>query len=243
MWSYLKSRRKSVLIVAMLCFLTGGLSYLGSVPVVSHHKAIITIESSKPIETQLFFDTGSGFNQNESVRKVVYQVNVPVTIQYDFSGYQIEDLRLDPSQSQARIKIHEMILQYHKKKPFVVPLDSIAAARDIKAIHHEGGILTLEVGETAKDPILLLKQIGPAPRSSKVRAIVQIIAKVLVVFGMVLFIIYCCSSQNIFKLMKHINITWLMNILYFFSCLLMFCIYAKGKWRDTISFMQSWMNW
>ena len=237
------SRNASSYLLLITLLLFGGASgYILGRAEEHHHQALITLESSKPIETQFFFDTGKGFNEKESNRKVIYQVNVPITIQCDFSGQQIEALRLDPSRSSARIKIHELILQYHKKRPFTVPLDSIVAARDIETMHHEGRVLILEVAENAKDPILLLRQIGPAPKSSKMRPIVSIIAKALFAFGIALFIIYCCSWQNIFKFIKNIKITWLMNILYFFSCLLMFYIYAKGKWRDTILFMQNWIN-
>lgn len=242
MWSFTKYHSKTFLLLVTLCLTGGLLGYFVTRAEEHHHQALITLESSQPIETQFFFDTGKGFNEKESNREVIYRVNVPITIQYDFSGQQIEALRLDPSRSPARIKIHELILQYHEQRPFTVPLDSIAAARDIEIMRHEGRVLILEVVENAKDPILLLRQIGPAPKSSKMRPIVSIIAKALFAFGMVLFIVYCCSSQNIFKFIKNINTTWLMNILYFFSCLLMFYVYAKGKWRDTILFMQNWIN-
>lgn len=141
-----------------------------------------------PAETQLFYNTGKEFNENESLKKVIYQTNTPVTLDFDISGRTLHGLRFDPSRSPAKIKIHEIIIQYHAEKPFSVPLDSLKAVKDIKSLHFDGKILTVDTEEAVEDPILLLTRIGPAPHTSKLRILVYILAGVIISLAIASFI-------------------------------------------------------
>lgn len=160
--------------------LTGGiLGYYISQTNYPFHQVIITIESSTPVETQLFYDTGKGFNENDSIWKVIYQKDMPVTLYFDISCRDLFGLRFDPSRSFAKIKIHEIILKYQGEKPFSVPLDSLKAVNDIKSIHFDGKALSVETTEAVQDPILHLGQIGPAPHAFKLRELMFILAGAL----------------------------------------------------------------
>lgn len=180
MWSYSGRLKISRLLVAAFCLTGGVLGYVLSLTDLPHHQVMITLESSLPAETQLFYDTGKGFNENESLRKVIYQANTPVTLDFDISGRNLYGLRFDPSRSSAKIKIHEIIIQYQGEKPFSVPLDSLKAAKDIKSLYFDGKMLTAETAEMVEDPILLLTQIGPGPHASKLRVLLFILTGAII---------------------------------------------------------------
>jgi hypothetical protein len=145
--------------------LTGGiLGYFISYANPPFHQVIITIESSIPLEAQLFYDIGKGFNENDSGRKVIYQTDTAVVLDFSLTGPNLYGLRFDPSRSPGKVIIHEIIIKYQKEKPFTVPLDSLTAANDIKSLHYNGKTMTVETTETAVDPILYLTRLGPAPR-------------------------------------------------------------------------------
>jgi hypothetical protein len=154
------------------------------------HQVLITLESSTPVETQLFYDTGKGFNENDSIRKVIYQANALVTLHFDFSGRNLYGLRFDPSGSAAKIKIHEIILKYQGERPFTVSLDYLTAAKDIKSLHYDGRTATVETAEAAQDPILYLSRIGPVPRLTLYKIIARILTGAAIALGIAFFIVW-----------------------------------------------------
>ena len=185
----------SAYLLSCVFVLTGGiLGYFISQANHPFHQVIITIESSIPLETQLFYDTGKGFNENDSIRKVIYQENVPITLHFDLSGPNLSGLRFDPSRSHATIKIHQIVLKYQGEKPFDVPLDSLTAAKDIQSLNYDGRTLTVETTEAAQDPILYLSRIGPAPRSTPFKIIAWIFSGAVIALGIAFFIVLVYRS-------------------------------------------------
>lgn len=155
-----------------------------------HHRVLITLESSRAIETQLFYDAGKGFNENDSIKKVIYQANELVTLDFDLSGPNLYGLRFDPSRSPAKIKIREIIIKYKDEKPFTVSLDSLTGAKDIKSLHFDGKTLTVETTETAEDPILYLSRIGPAPHAFKLRWLLFILTGAIISLVVAFFVVW-----------------------------------------------------
>lgn len=195
MRSYSGFHKKSGFLFAAF-FLTGGvLGYILSQADHRDHQVMITLESSKPAETQLFYDTGTGFNERESIKKVIYQANTLVTLHFDFSGRNLYGLRFDPSRSAAKIKIHEIILKYQDEKPFTVSLDSLTAVKDIKSLHYDGTTLTVETTEAAQDPILNLSRIGPAPRLTPYKIIARILTGAAIALVIAFFIVWVYRSS------------------------------------------------
>ena len=186
----MKFKTSSYLLFAIFCLAGGILGYFISQADHPFHQVIITIESSKPVETQLFYDTGKGFNENDSIRKVIYQANVPVILDFSLSGREFLGLRFDPSRSPAKINIHEIILKYQDEKPFAVPLDSLTAVKDIKSLHYDGTTLTVEMTEKAEDPILYLSRIGPAPRLTPFKIIAWISTGAVIALGIAFLIVW-----------------------------------------------------
>lgn len=175
--------------------LTGGiLGYLISQANHPFHQVIITIESSIPLETQLFYDIGKGFNENDSSRKVIYQTDTAVVLDFSLTGHNLYGLRFDPSRSPGKIKIHEIIIKYQKEKPFSVPLDSLTASNDIKSLHYNGKTITIETTDAAADPILYLTRLGPAPRLTPLIIIRRILTGAVIALGIAFFIVWIYRS-------------------------------------------------
>ena len=154
-------------------------------------QVLITLESSVPIETQIYYDTGKGFNEGESIKQAVYQANVPVTLDFDIPDRKLIGLRFDPGRSHARIKIFEILIQNNRKRMrFAVPLDSLTAARDIKSLQYDGKAVLVETTETAQDPILLLGRIGKAPEPSIARTTLFSLGGAFAALAVALFILW-----------------------------------------------------
>lgn len=195
MWSYLGLHKKSCFLFAAFCLTGGVLGYVLSQMDHPYHQVMITLESSIPAETQLFYNTGKGFNENDSIKKVIYRANALVTLNFDLSGWKLYGLRFDPSRSPAKIKIHEISIQYQGENPFSVPLDSLNAVKDINTLHFDGKMLTVETTEAAEDPILLLTRIGPAPHASKLRVLLFILAGAIISLVIAFFVLWVYRSS------------------------------------------------
>lgn len=188
--------RRSLILLAVCCIAGGALGYVLGGLGDSQHQAQITLESSTPVEAQFFYDTGRGFNENESIRQTVYRENAPATLNFEFDGKKITGLRFDPAGSPARLRVHGIVITYHREKPFSVPLDTLSAERDIQSLHYDGQTLNVETTETAQDPILHLSRIGPAPRPSIIKIFIHIAAGAAIALGLAFFIL--CVYRNSF---------------------------------------------
>ncbi|MGD1151734.1 MAG: hypothetical protein ABR911_02480 [Syntrophales bacterium] len=183
----MKTDGSSYLFLFILCLTGGILGFFVSQADPPYHRVTMKIESSKPVETQLFYDTGKGFNENDSIKQVVYQTNIPVILDFSFPGRNIRALRFDPSRAPAQMKIYDITIRYRGEQPFRVPLNSLLPSRDIVSLQNDGNSLTLETTVTAEDPILLLTRIGPAPHTSKLRILMYILAGVVIALGIAFF--------------------------------------------------------
>lgn len=186
----LSRKASSCLLMAIMLMVGGASGYILGQAEPYHHQARITLESSTPVEAQFFYDTGRGFNENESIRQTVYRENAPSTLNFEFDRKKITGLRFDPAGSPARIRIHGIVITYHREKPFAVPLDTLSAARDIQSLHYDGQTLNVETTGTAQDPILHLSRIGPAPMPSLFRTLSHIAAGAAIALGLALFILW-----------------------------------------------------
>lgn len=191
MSSFTKRPSGAFLLIAAFCLAGSLLGYFASQADRTNHQVLITLESSVPIETQLYYDSGRGFNEGDSIKQAVYQANLPVTLSFEIPGPKLKNLRFDPGRSHARVKILEILIQYHTKgSPFAVPLDSMTAARDIRSLQFDGKALTVETTEAAQDPILLPGRIGQAPEPSTIRVVLFILGGALAAFGMAFFVLW-----------------------------------------------------
>ena len=177
-------------------FIGGILGYWKSQYNLVSHQVFIKMESSIPSEVQLFYDVGKGFNERDSDKRIIYRADEAVVLDFELTGDTIRGLRFDPSRSQARIKIHEIILKYHDEPPFNVPLDSLKAARDVRRLHFDGDRLIVETTEPAEDPILYLTNIGPVPRTSIFNAVLNVSVGSLIALVVAFFTCWVYRSSR-----------------------------------------------
>lgn len=178
----------------IFCLAGGILGYFIGHMDSSNHQITMKIEVTEPVETQLFYDTGSGFNEKESVKQMIYQTDEPVILDFSFPGQSIRALRFDPSRTPTQMKIHEITIRYREMNPFNVPLDSLVTANDILFQEYDGKILTIKTSATGKDPIILLTQIGSAPHSSLFKNLIHIVVCAGVALGVAFFSV--CLYRN-----------------------------------------------
>ena len=184
------------LVYAILC-LTGGLAgYWVEKTSVPYHQMTMNILSSALVETQLFYDTGQGFNERESISQVVYSTDTPVALNFAFSGHTICGLRFDPGKNQVTMKIQDIVIHYHGKLPFRVPLDSLVPVRDIPFHQYDGRTLTIQTDSTAEDPMTLLRQIGPAPHSALMGSIAHTLAGATIALGIAFFFVWVYRNTS-----------------------------------------------
>lgn len=186
----MKADRLFYLFLFILCLTGGIIGYFASQTDPPYHRVTMRIESSKPVETQLFYDAGKGFNKNDSIKQVVYQTNIPVILDFSLPGRNIRALRFDPSRAPAQMKIYDITIRYRGEQPFRVPLNSLLPSRDIVSHQNDGNALTLETTVTAEDPILLLTRIGPAPHTSKLRILMYILAGAIIALVIAFFVVW-----------------------------------------------------
>ena len=196
MWLFTKYHSKTFLLLVTFCLTGSLLGYFASRADRPNYQVLITLESSVPIETQLYYDTGKGFNEGESLKQAIYQANVPVTLDFDIPDRKLNGLRFDPGRSHARIKIFEILIQNNRKRMrFAVPLDTLSAARDIKSLQYDGKAVLVETTETAQDPILLLGRIGKATEPSIARTTLFSLGGAFSALAVALFILWVYRSS------------------------------------------------
>lgn len=173
-------------------FTVGGVGgYFLSGPKNAQLQVLISLESSVPIETQLYYDSGRGFNEGDSIKQTVYQENLPVTLSFEIPGQTLKNLRFDPGRSHAKIKIFEILIQNNRKRMrFAVPLDSLTAARAIKSLQYDGKAVLVETTAAAQDPILLLGRIGKAPESSILKTMLFSLGGAFAALAVALFLLW-----------------------------------------------------
>lgn len=122
----------------------------------------VTVESDRPVETQLFYDTGRDFNEAESRRAAVYYRDQAVTLSFLFPGDKLRRLRFDPARSTAAMCIRHAVVTCDGRDPFVLPLETLIPQQGIRSLRQDGGRLCFEM--EGDDPVLHLDEIGVRSR-------------------------------------------------------------------------------
>ena len=123
----------------------------------------VTLETDRPVETQLFYDTGRDFNEEESRQAVVYYRGQAVTLSFLLPGDMLQRLRFDPARSSAVMCILHAVVACGRRDPFIIPFEKMIPQQGIRLLRQDGGRLCFET--EGDDPILLLDEIGVRPRS------------------------------------------------------------------------------
>lgn len=122
----------------------------------------VTVETDRPVETQLFYDTGRDFNEEESRQAVVYHRGQAVTLSFLLPGDKLRRLRFDPARSAAAMCIRYAAVTCDGRDPFIIPFEKMIPQQGIRLLRQDGGRLCFET--EGEDSILLLYEIGVRPR-------------------------------------------------------------------------------
>lgn len=119
----------------------------------------IDLRIDHPAYAQLFWNSGRGFNESDSVRQD-YEVHPYLqTLRFPLPSTPLKDLRFDPLDGEAQIDIREIrVVDMGNRTRAVVPLDSLRFHQDI--LSHQLRRDTMETLEVKtqpgrKDPIIL----------------------------------------------------------------------------------------
>ena len=126
---------------------------------------------SGPASSQLFWDTGAGFNEAQSLRQT-YEPHLGLQIlRFPLTAKPIRALRFDPSETEGKLLIRGIrIIDAGQNTRAVLPFDSLQAMREIASLKAGPTELVVETTPGSKDPIL---QFTPAA----VAAVNQAMAK------------------------------------------------------------------
>jgi len=119
----------------------------------------IDLRIDHPAYAQLFWDTGNGYSEADSVRKD-YEVHTYLqTLRLPLPSSPLKELRLDPLDGEAQLNLREIrVVDTGNRTRAVVPLDSLRFHQDI--LSHASRPDTMETLEVKtqpgrKDPIIL----------------------------------------------------------------------------------------
>lgn len=123
-------------------------------PAVPGLKLELDLISSGPSLAQLFWDTGNGLNEAESIRQDYEPHQGLQSLRFTLPAKPVKSLRFDPRDNQGRLEIRGIrIIDTGQCTSAVLPLDSLHAVRDIAKLETGTDVLTIEVTPEGKDPI------------------------------------------------------------------------------------------
>jgi hypothetical protein len=117
----------------------------------------IYMKSSVSTFAQIFYDTGNGWNENESVKLPIKKGDDFVILRFPLPNGKIHALRFDPINKEGYFSIKEIkIVDNDNKTMNDVELSKLHPLQHITHVKIENLIFQARTGENQKDPILLL---------------------------------------------------------------------------------------
>lgn len=116
------------------------------------------LESKGPSASQLFWDTGTGFSETESLRQPYEPHEGLQILRFALPGKPVKALRFDPSETEGKLLIRGIrLVDKGQNTRAVLPLDALVADRQIATLKAEATELSVETTPGATDPILQFK--------------------------------------------------------------------------------------
>jgi hypothetical protein len=109
-----------------------------------------------PSPAQLFWDTGPGFNETESVLRDYSPLAGFHPLRFPLPGVPIRGLRFDPLIAEGSLEIRQIqIVDANRRTCHVVPLSSLRAAQQIAAMEIKKDQLVIHTTPGGNDPITI----------------------------------------------------------------------------------------
>lgn len=113
------------------------------------------VVSSVPSIAQLFYDTGHGINEAESVRLSYEPHQGLQTLRFPLPSAPLKSLRFDPRDNAGELKVRAVrIVDAYRRTRAVLPLNSLRAEQQIAKVAEQDDWLTVDTQPGATDPIL-----------------------------------------------------------------------------------------
>lgn len=118
----------------------------------------ITLTSSSPGTTQLFWDLGRGYIEQDSSRQPLKIENEPVNYRYMIPMGSIRELRLDPIDGVGSFTYRKAQVVDRKGKVVrAFAPEDFTAANEIARCEKQDDVLIVRTAAESRDPVLLLK--------------------------------------------------------------------------------------
>jgi hypothetical protein len=110
--------------------------------------------AGSPAMAQLFFDTGQGYNETESIRKLYEPHQGLQTLRYPLPEKALKALRFDPRENEGQLEIRGIrVVDAGLNTRAVLPLDSLQADAQIAEIKVENDKVKILTAPGGTDPI------------------------------------------------------------------------------------------
>jgi SAM-dependent methyltransferase len=130
--------------------------FLESLRKVHPHSLRVSFHASSGGLAQLYYDTGKGFNEEESVIKEYSVKGDRVDLEFSFPRVQVKGLRFDPLMGPVNIKIYNMELLLAGDEENAIRLDSFQPGRNIRRSGIKDGHFFAESKSKTNDPNIII---------------------------------------------------------------------------------------
>lgn len=115
----------------------------------------IDLRTSQPAIAQLFWDSGKGFSEKDSVR-FTYAPHIELqTLTFPLPAIPLKALRFDPLDGRAQLTIRGVrLVDAANRTALSLPLSALKPNRDIESCAVQNESLEIKTFPTASDPIL-----------------------------------------------------------------------------------------
>jgi hypothetical protein len=123
----------------------------------------IALAADPPLTAQLFWDTGRGFDEQESLRLNYVPHTMYQTLRFDLPDLNrvketLHALRFDPFDAAGTIRIFGIrVVDQDRRTKLRLPPDCLRAQRDISSIEIQAQQVLVRTTSTGRDPILEFK--------------------------------------------------------------------------------------
>ncbi len=130
--------------------------FLESLRKIHPHCLRISFQASSGGLAQLYYDTGNGFNEEESVRKAYSVRGDRIELEFSFPQVEVKRLRFDPLMGPVNIKIFSMELLLAGDEENAVRLDSFRPGRNIRRSGIKDDYFYAESKRKTNDPNIII---------------------------------------------------------------------------------------
>jgi hypothetical protein len=182
----------SILISLCICF------FLNFEPTTSRYYFEITITTPKEGMAQIFYDTGKGYNEQNSSQHAVRASDKPQVLYFEIPPGRYTKLRIDPLNSAAKVILENpRVLNLHMRSVRELDFQDVTSKHDIGRLFASDGKLTIDIETGANDPFFELgcsPEINLGKQQNATRQIGYFLLILITIFVLLLFF---ASSQSL----------------------------------------------